>query len=66
MRSKPPCMDCDRRVPGCHSMCNDFKAWKAEEDRKKTERDKARDLDGITYSARLKKAYYKKIKEGKK
>lgn len=65
MRTKPPCMNCERRVPGCHSMCNDFKVWKAEDERRKREKEKARELDGITYTSRLKKAVYKKIKEGR-
>ena len=40
-----PCKDCDRRVSGCHSMCDDYKSWKAEQDRIVDERRKAREAE---------------------
>ena len=32
---KSPCKDCDRRYPGCHDHCEDFKAFRAEVERVK-------------------------------
>lgn len=28
-----PCKDCDRRHPGCHSECEDYKTFRAEQDK---------------------------------
>lgn len=29
-----PCKDCERRHIGCHAQCDDYKAWREEQDRK--------------------------------
>lgn len=36
-----PCKDCERRSPGCHDHCDDYKEWKAELDEKKMIREEA-------------------------
>jgi len=32
---KNPCKDCPNRYPGCHSKCEQYKAWKQEWDKLK-------------------------------
>lgn len=30
-----PCYKCEKRYPGCHSHCDDYKAWRGDFDAKK-------------------------------
>ena len=32
---KAPCNGCERRTPGCHGACPDYKSWRLEYDRMK-------------------------------
>ena len=38
-----PCKDCFRRTVTCHGFCKEYKAWKAEADRRSETRLKARE-----------------------
>lgn len=40
-----PCRDCTSRLVGCHSMCSDYKAYKAELQRIKDNKDKERQFE---------------------
>ena len=42
-----PCKDCDRRVPGCHSMCKDYQGWKKVQEIGAAERQRERDAATI-------------------
>ena len=67
MRKPPPCFpECPERTMTCHQFCQKYKEWKAEDQIRKEEKDKAKELEWITFSNRVKKAVHKKIKEGKK
>lgn len=33
-----PCRYCERRHPGCHTICTDYKKYRAEQDKKMAER----------------------------
>lgn len=43
-----PCLDCERRVIGCHGTCGDWKDFRAELDRKKQIIKAAQDEERIT------------------
>ena len=38
-----PCRDCERREPGCHGSCPDYKSWREEMDRQAEIRNKERE-----------------------
>ena len=40
-----PCRDCERREPGCHGSCPDYKGWREEMDRSMEARQKAREAE---------------------
>lgn len=61
---KTPCMNCSRRVLGCHSTCEDFAAYQAEKEeiQKRITQEKNVDrteLEGKLYS--LRKRGFKKF-----
>jgi hypothetical protein len=37
-----PCKECDRRKIGCHGFCEQYQAWKKQEDEKKLAKEQAR------------------------
>lgn len=45
---KGPCMNCERRHPGCHNKCPDYQAYKERaEDRKALERKRKEDDSAV-------------------
>jgi len=44
---KNPCHNCPKRYPGCHGKCDDYKAWKADWDKKK-QAEKLKANSGVT------------------
>ena len=62
MRTKPPCSkDCFKRTITCHQFCDEYKSWKAEDQRRKAEKDAAKEKEWITFTDRAKKSLHKKI-----
>jgi hypothetical protein len=51
------CYKCEKRNPGCHSTCEDYKADKAEYDKRKAEYDRERQITGAIQGARRDKVY---------
>lgn len=35
MAGKGPCYGCEKRYPGCHGKCEDYKEWRSDFDAKK-------------------------------
>lgn len=63
-----PCKACEKRYPGCHSDCEDGKAWKdrLEESKKmyEAQREKHRLATDVLKSGRIKRQRKIHIKEG--
>ena len=67
MRTKPPCSkDCFKRTITCHQFCQRYKDWKAEDQRRKAEKDKAKENEYLTFSDTVKKAMKRKAMRGRK
>nr|WP_319487262.1 hypothetical protein [uncultured Caproiciproducens sp.] len=52
----PPCKDCSYRYIGCHSGCMTWQNWKAEEDTRKAELNKAKAIEQDFRSAQAEKS----------
>ena len=48
---KPPCKDCIKREIGCHSKCDDYKAWSQEQQERKAK--KNRNIPGTANEAKV-------------
>ena len=41
---KTPCNGCDHRLVGCHSLCPEYREWKAEWEKQKASKPKSHEL----------------------
>ena len=56
-----PCKDCDRRHTGCHSECDDYKMFRAEQDKVIEAKAKARSAEPAI-PKKVVKQIYKEMK----
>lgn len=67
MRKKPPCFpECTERTMTCHQFCQRYKDWKSEDQKRKEAKDKAKEIEWITFSDRVKKSLHKKVMDRRK
>ena len=57
---KCPCKGCKDRFVGCHSKCDGYASWKAEQDEKREERQKAREQNSLLYTPCRNSSYRKR------
>lgn len=45
MRKGPPCKDCKKRFVGCHSICEQYLEWKADNDATREKQQQAKAIE---------------------
>ena len=58
-----PCKDCEKRAPGCHGKCAEYKAFRTECDKRIAER---KEQGIMSYNPRLAKAARERLNRQKR
>lgn len=55
---KNPCHNCQKRYPGCHASCEDYKSWKSQWDEMRERERKRKAALAQSPKPRLRKPYH--------